>query len=348
MVPTLRLGHSVTAVTRMGFDRLQTSGRDAAPFQIVAQGPGGEVRSLARAVIDATGTWQSPNTLGSGGVAAQGELASAERVRYGIPDVLGAERQRYAGQRTMVVGSGHSAFNAVIDLAALAVTSPGTEVVWAVRRGHLGQVFGGGAADALSARGALGTRVRSLVADRGVELLTGFRIVALESTVGRLTVVAADGRPQVVDQVIAATGYRPDPRLTRELRLDLDPVTEAPVRLAPLIDPNVHSCGSVPAHGETELAHAEPGYYVVGMKSYGRAPTFLLLTGYEQVRSVAAFLAGDLEAARRVELDLPETGVCSATLPGSDVGCCGGPDASQQPQQSGLELAVVHAPTCCG
>ena len=48
------------------------------------------------------------------------------------------------------------------------------------------------------------------------------------------------------------------------------------------------------------------------MKSYGRAPTFLLATGYEQVRSIAAALAGDWAAARDVQLDLPETGVCSS------------------------------------
>ena len=89
--------------------------------------------------------------------------------------------------------------------------------------------------------------------------------------------------------------------------------------LAPLIDPNVHSCGSVPPHGYVELSHPEPGFFIVGMKSYGRAPTFLLRTGYEQVRSVVAALAGDLDAARRVQLTLPETGACSlgsATQPG--------------------------------
>jgi hypothetical protein len=63
------------------------------------------------------------------------------------------------------------------------------------------------------------------------------------------------------------------------------------------------------------------------MKSYGRAPTFLLRTGYEQVRSIAAALAGDWESARNVELVLPETGVCSADRSagtGSSA-CCGSP-----------------------
>ena len=106
--------------------------------------------------------------------------------------------------------------------------------------------------------------------------------------------------------------------LTRELRLDLDPWLESAKALGPLIDPNLHSCGSVPPHGHRELAHPEPGFYTVGVKSYGRAPTFLLLTGYEQVRSVAAALAGDLAAADDVRLVLPETGVCSTRSVGTE------------------------------
>lgn len=81
---------------------------------------------------------------------------------------------------------------------------------------------------------------------------------------------------------------------------------------------------SVPPHGADELRHPEPGLFVVGMKSYGRAPTFLMLTGYEQVRSVVADLTGDLPGARRVELTLPATGVCSATPSSSEdaAACC--------------------------
>ena len=103
-----------------------------------------------------------------------------------------------------------------------------------------------------------------------------------------------------------------DSQLARAVRLDLDPVLQAPRVLAPLIDPNVHSCGTVYPNGARELAQPEAGVFLVGMKSYGRAPTFLALTGYEQVRSVAAAIAGDREAAERVELVLPETGVCSS------------------------------------
>jgi hypothetical protein len=127
-----------------------------------------------------------------------------------------------------------------------------------------------------------------------------------------------------VDEIVAVTGFRPDLAMLGELRLDLDPAVESPRALAPLIDPNLHSCGTVPPHGADELRHPEPGLFVVGMKSYGRAPTFLMLTGYEQVRSVVAELTGDLAEARRVELTLPATGVCSGTPSTAEdnAGCC--------------------------
>ncbi len=120
------------------------------------------------------------------------------------------------------------------------------------------------------------------------------------------------------DVVVNATGFRPDLAPLREIRTDLDAVVEAPRLLAPLIDPNVHSCGTVEPHGFRELTHPEHGFFLVGMKSYGRAPTFLLATGYEQVRSIVAWLAGDMASASRVELTLPATGVCSTDAGG----CC--------------------------
>jgi len=130
-----------------------------------------------------------------------------------------------------------------------------------------------------------------------------------------------------VDEVIALTGFRPDLSMLSEIRLDLDPVLQAPRQLAPLIDPNVHSCGTVYPHGAKELAQPEAGFYLVGMKSYGRATSFLTLTGFEQTRSVVAEIAGDHESAARVELTLPETGVCGGAG-GFDAepaggGCCG-------------------------
>ncbi|HYE52624.1 MAG TPA: NAD(P)-binding domain-containing protein [Azospirillaceae bacterium] len=327
----LRLRHRVTAVSRSHVDKVKTTGREASPFLVRADTPEGEVEFLAGAVLDASGTWATPNPLGANGLPALGEARFADRIRYGIPDVLGLERARYAGRTTLVVGSGHSAANALLDLARLAAEAPGTRLVWAVRGADPRRAFGGGDADMLQARGALGSALRRLQESGALDLVTGFRVARLEADGGRLAVVGTDGRRiEGVDAVVAATGQRPDLTPTRELRLRLDPWLECADALGPLIDPNLHSCGTVRPHGVRELSHPEPGFWTVGVKSYGRAPTFLMATGYEQVRSVAAFLAGDLAAAHDVQLDLPETGVCNSN-PGpkpADAaagGCCGGP-----------------------
>ncbi|MGH7278775.1 MAG: flavoprotein, partial [Candidatus Rokuibacteriota bacterium] len=312
--PHLRLGTRVVAVTRQGFDKLKTEGRGGAPFSVHTVSTGGTEEAVpAAAVIDASGTYASPNPAGAGGIPAPGEAALAPRIFYGIPDVLGARRPRYAGRRVLVIGSGHSAFNVLLDLAELHRQAGTTTVTWAIRRKDATALYGGGAADALPARGQLGVAVRDLVASCGVRLVTDFRTARLDTAADGVIVTddTGNGLP-AVDEIIAVTGFRPDLAPLRELRLALDPSLESPVALAPLIDPNVHSCGTVPPHGADALQHPEPGLYVVGMKSYGRAPTFLMLTGYEQVRSVAAALTGDLAAARSVELKLPETGVCSS------------------------------------
>ena len=162
-------------------------------------------------------------------------------------------------------------------------------------------------------------------------MLAPFAAARVESLDDGLRVEASlGGSPFAleVDRVVVATGFRPDLSFLGELRVELDPAVEAPPALAPLIDPNLHSCGTVPPHGIAELAHPEPGFAIVGSKSYGRAPTFLMATGYEQVRSVVAELAGDHRAAREVRLVLPETGVCSSDPvigETSASGCCGGP-----------------------
>ncbi|MEO6060695.1 MAG: NAD(P)-binding domain-containing protein [Thermoflexales bacterium] len=314
----LRLNTRVSNVSRRGYDKLKSAGREVAPFAIQVESDGHECVILARAVIDASGTWFSPNPLGASGTPAPGERAARDRILYGIPDADGVDRGRYAGKHVLVVGSGHSAFNALLSLLNLVQDEPATRVTWAIRRAEAGQMFGGGADDQLSARAALGDRVRALLARGALSILTGFQIGRIDRA-NALEVVAEDGRVVMVDEIVAVTGFRPNLEMLRELRLNLDDRNEAPAALAPLIDPNLHSCGSVPPHGWAELKHeAEPGFYIAGMKSYGRAPTFLMLTGYEQVRSVVAAIAGDMEAALDTRLVLPETGVCS----GPAGGCC--------------------------
>lgn len=327
----VRYGARVTAVSRRAYDKVRTTGRDGVPFLLRVETAGGIEELLAQAVIDATGTWSTPSPLGASGLPALGEVAHANRIAYGMPDVLGTDRARYAGKRVAVVGAGHSAAGTLLSLVELAKKDSSTSIVWIVRGTNLKRLFGGGANDGLPARGQIGTSLRELTESGRLELHHGFYIEELERDAVRIRIRGRNDagkqlRVEGVDEIIAATGSRPDLSLTRELRLRIDPIVESTETLAPLIDPNVHSCGSVPPHGHRELAHPEVGYYAVGAKSYGRAPNFLLATGYEQVRSVVAALAGDLAAADDVQLVLPETGVCSTDFevnndaPGG--GCC--------------------------
>jgi len=347
----LRLGTRIAGVGRQGMDKVPSEGRAERPFVLRTVGHDGEGAVEARAVIDASGTWASPNPAGADGWPAIGEGAAAAHVAYGIPDVLGAARPRYAGRTTLVVGGGHSALNALIDLAALRGEAPATRILWALRKDNVQAAFGGEAADQLPARGALGSQVRALVEAGAVEVVAPFRLSRIESCGDGLRIGGErDGRTRriVADEIVVATGFRPDFSFLREVRLSLDPWLESSGALGPLIDPNLHSCGTVRPHGARELAHAEAGFYIAGMKSYGRAPTFLLATGHEQVRSIVAALAGDRAAAERVELSLPETGVCSAP-PASKAekaaGCCG-PVPAKQPEPVAASAACC-APSCC-
>ena len=340
----IRYDAQVAAVTRVGFDRIRTAGREKAPF-LVRLADGSEI--LASAVIDAAGTWRRPNVLGGSGIPARGESEVADGISRALPDVLGRERSRFAGRRTAVVGAGHSAATTLLDLGELADQEPGTEIVWVVRGTDQARTYGGGDDDELPARGALGSRLKNLVQSGRVDLVSSFRIESATRTPDGRVELSAGERRVVANTVVNSTGFRPDHDVVSELRLDLDPILGSTRALAPLIDPNQHSCGTVPPHGVDELSHPEPGYYAIGAKSYGRAPTFLLATGYEQARSVVAALAGDWDAARDVQLDLPETGVCSSNLAFDDAseeasgGCCGpAPQAVSISAPAGRGLAT--------
>ncbi|MFB7249162.1 FAD-dependent oxidoreductase [Microbacterium sp. NPDC056234] len=320
----VRYGTTVTAVTRRGRDKVVDAGRKSQPFIVHTRSADGtDARLLARAVIDASGTWTQPNPAGADGFAAVGETAASGRISYRIPDDVST----FAGAHVAVIGSGHSATHAVLRLSELARRAPGTRVTWLLRRGSTANVFGGGAGDGLPERAALGSRARKVIESGVVDVVTGFRVAEIEQDADALTIRSEDDRAVTdVTQVFALTGFRPDTGMLRELRVDLDASLEAVAGIAAEIDPNIHSCGTVAATGAAQLTQPEPGLFIVGVKSYGRAPTFLALTGYEQVRSVAAHLAGDQDAAARNELTLPETGVCGGSGDfGDGGGCCAAP-----------------------
>lgn len=298
------------SITRKGFDLLSSAGRHGAPYVVRIERGGQEEEILAQAVIDASGTYLTPNVVGADGVAAIGEKSNAGSIFYGIPDILNKQRERYANRRVLVIGAGHSAFNVLQDLVKMAESEPQTEIHWAIRGASLDRIFGGGENDQLKERGKLGLVIKKLVAQGTIHLHLGVRVGRITRGDQGLVAHSDNVSLPAVDQIVAVTGFRPDLSLCDEIRLALDPATQSPVALAPLIDPNEHSCGTVRPHGADELKHPDENFYIVGMKSYGRAPTFLMLTGYEQVRSVVAAIAGDWQAAKQVELVLPETGVC--------------------------------------
>jgi thioredoxin reductase len=318
----VRTRSTVSAVARQGMDRTRTSGRAAVPFVLRVVGPAGAADVRARAVIDASGTFRTPRPLGAHGLAPLGLDDVADRVIGALPDVRGSDRHLFAGRRTTVVGAGHSAANTLLALLALAEDVPGTTVTWVIRTSRAARITSS-ADDELADRARLGAALEDAVREGRLVVHDGFEIERVERSGDGVRLIGERrGQPAelVTDVIVVATGYRPDLDILREIRLDLDEIVEAPRRLAPLIDPNEHSCGTVPPHGFRELSHPEPGFFIVGMKSYGRAPTFLLATGYEQVRSVAAALSGDLAAAGAVALTLPVTGVCSPDAIAG--GCC--------------------------
>lgn len=325
----IRYGHRVAAVSRQGMDRTRSTGRAETPFLLRLDHDGEFRDELARAVIDTSGTYTTPNTLTSSGLGLSHGDDVADSISHALPDVLGQDRERFAGRHTVVVGAGHSAANTLIKLTTLAKEAPGTTITWAIRSSTPARVYGS-AADQLEGRGDLGSAVRNLVRSGAIALVDRFEVDDVTKADDGVQLVGRRrGEPLTVnaDVVVNATGFRPDLDMLREVRVSLDEIVEAPRQLAPLIDPNLHSCGTVYPHGVAELGHPEPNFYIAGMKSYGRAPTFLLLTGYEQVRSIADELAGNHEAARIVQLELPETGVCSTNLPDASGCAVDGPAA---------------------
>lgn len=334
--PYIHLNAKVTAVSRKGLSKIKTAGREKLPFVLHVLEKGERKVYEAKAVIDASGTWSTPNPAVSEGVWTDDELKMKNKITYGIPDVWGKHRDRYAGKNVLVVGSGHSAINVLLDLERLKEQEPQTNITWIIRKSDVSAVYGGQENDGLPERGALGIRLKNLVASGKVHVHSSFLIEGFQPSGDKMIVKGSRNgetfQIDSIDEIISNTGSRPDMSFLREVRTDLDSAVESVRALAPLIDPNIHSCGTVRPHGEKELRQPEPDFYIVGSKSYGRAPTFLMATGYEQVRSVVAALTGDWEAAEKVELELPETGVCS-------VGNFG--------KQSVQELNDMHASGCC-
>ncbi|QCR32306.1 NAD(P)-binding domain-containing protein [Lysinibacillus sp. SGAir0095] len=320
----LQLNAKVVSISKKGLDKMKDSGREQTSFIIYVEQNGLTNRIEAKAVIDATGTWANPNPVNADNIWTREERELKDLIFYGIPNIQEHERERYIGKKVAVVGGGHSAINTIIELSQLGEK---VEIYWVMRKKNVESAYGGEEKDALEARGELGSRIHQLVDSGQVKVFTPFMIhqlirknngIELKGEYkGELFTLSG------IDEMITNTGSRPDFSFLREIRLNIDSATESVGALSPLIDPNHHSCGTVRPHGEEILRQPEKNFYIVGMKSYGRAPTFLMATGYEQIRSIVAYLCGDFEASKKVELVLPETGVCSINLENtSDSTCC--------------------------
>ena len=341
----IHLNARVIAIGKKGLDKMKTADRDNRPFTIQVNENGSFKIYEAGAVIDATGTWSNPNPVGSGGVYAIGELENSAHFSYGMPDIVGDDIKKYANKSVLVVGGGHSAIGSVLALDDIRSEYPDTKIHWLLRKAHVSDVYGGQEADELESRGALGIRIEKLVTSGNVTVHTPVHIHEVENEGGKLNIKGVRNEKAFllkgIDQVVSSTGARPDFSFLREVRFDADAALESVPELAELIDPNIHSCGTVRPHGEAELRQREKDFYIVGMKSYGRAPTFLMATGYEQVRSIVAYMNGDIEGAKRVELNLPETGVCNSGISGSD--CCGDIGCNV-PESS---VVIEESTSCC-
>ncbi|CAM3980876.1 NAD(P)-binding domain-containing protein [Saccharibacillus endophyticus] len=328
--PYIHLNSKVVHISRKGIDKVKTDGRELLPFIIQVENKDLDLQQFeAKAVIDATGTWHNPNPFISGGLNTMNQ--KNDSIHPGIPNILGDDKETFINKRVLVIGSGHSALNSILDLVKLKKVAPETTISWIIRKPNVIDVLGGGSNDQLPERGALGTRVEKEISNGNVEVHVSTFVESFKTDktgAYLLTVSKNENQTEIgpFDHIISNTGSSPTFEFLKEIRYTFDSTLESVPKLAPLIDPNVHSCGTVRPHGEKELRQPEKDFYIVGAKSYGRAPTFLMATGYEQVRSIVAYLSGDREAAKRVELKLPETGVCKVSSLSnkiqSNVGSC--------------------------
>lgn len=284
-------------------ERAGDAARAANPFRLLVRDSGGRENILrAFAVIDASGTYGSPNWAGSGGIPARGELYLAPQMSYHCDDVRGLRRARHEGKRTLVIGGGSSAITTVSELAQLAAETPGTTVTWVTRK--TGAFAGEIANDSLLARAALYAAARALRSgsDPAVQWVGGAEVEGFEynSATHKYRValdVGGQARLEEADQVIVNAGYGPDNSLYRELQVHESHATRGPVKLANAIQAaGTSDCTALPAGDAATLANPEPDFYILGAKSYGRNSGFVLQSGHAQVEEALSALAAHLLA----------------------------------------------------
>ena len=301
IAPHLRLSTRVVAVGREGLlkhEEIATPERGRRPFRLlVADAAGRESVEHADQVIDATGTYGHPNSLGDGGIPAPGERELSGLIRRDLPD-FAREGDDWAGKTVLLAGAGHSAETAARELAGLAGRAPGTRVIWALRREHPTATPGAGEhGDPLPERARLERTAAELAsgASPAVEVRQGVAVEALAPRPGGgVEVVLRNGKgPErvTVDRVLALTGYVGDHALYRQLQVHECYATCGPIQLSgALLGAGAGDCLGQQSHGADVLKNPEPNFYILGVKSYGRNNTFLMRVGWQQVEEVFGLL----------------------------------------------------------
>jgi len=306
---------SLTRQDALKSDLFGDSRRANAPFRMVTRGVAGEKVRHFDAVIDATGVYATPNWAGNGGAPCPGEARLRHLIDYAIPDVLGADRNRFWNKHAVVVGAGHSAASTALAICELMTTSSKTRLTWVVRRNaaSTGEIYRLDPDDISSGRRKLGERANALLSNRQVDVRFGTTLESIEKRASRFQVRLSDGQEIECDSLCAHTGFRPDETLWRELQIAPHPATGAPSwLLAQHLSAANHRAGVGLSTGYAEkleefqrpenvadldsralLRLPEPNFVVLGIKSYGRDAGFLMQNGFRQVRDAYQLLTGD-------------------------------------------------------
>ena len=310
LIDGLHTQTEVVAVGREGQlkgDYVGDEARIDADFRLLLRNASGsESVATADVVIDAGGIFGNHNWAGASGIPAPGEIAAADAIEYGLPDVGGRDRDRYAGKTTLLVGDGYSAATSAVALAELAADQPGTHIVWITRGpSRAGGPIAAIENDTLPERRRLADAANALAAGASTAVeyrpATAIELIDRDALQGRFSVrlSGAHAGTVEVDRIVANVGYRPDQRLYAELQVHHCYATDGPMKLATALAARMSpDCLDQTSAGPQALVNPEPDFYLLGAKSYGRDSRFLLSVGLAQIRDLFS-LIGD-----RADLDL--------------------------------------------
>ena len=303
--PRVRYGTRVIEIARDGLlksDEIGTAQRGEPPFRILVEQAGEEQVVFADVVLDCTGTYDHPNALGRSGIRAPGERSLADSIVRFLPDIA-ADEAEWAGRRILLVGEGHSAQTTARALEKLCLQHSDTSVTWAIRSERA--TFKAVEDDPLPERAALAAHARAIFSatacgterESGIVVRLGRSVEALRRGSDGIEVTLRtepDGATEklVVDRIIALTGSVGDHMMYRQLQVHECWATSGPMKLAAALLASASAdCLTQTSHGSDTLRNPEPGFFILGEKSYGRNSTYLMRIGWQQVDDVFPLLA---------------------------------------------------------